>query len=75
MAALHSSTTDVDGRFRNEGGRVVFAFGKHLGRPIDEVARLDPGYLSWFLDRDFLDDAKVLVGRALKREDSSNREY
>ncbi len=47
VAGLHESMKDVDvgGRFRNEGGRVVFAFGKHLGRPLDEVASRDPGYL------------------------------
>ena len=60
VGALHASMTDVDigGRFRTEGERVVFAFGKHLGRPLDEVASQDPGYLRWLLDGDFLDDAK-----------------
>ena len=65
VAGLHESMTDVDvgGRFRTEGGRVVFAFGKHLGRPLDEVARRDPGYLGWLLNQDFLDDAKAWWGR------------
>ena len=72
VAALHASMTDVDigGRFRTEGGRVVFAFGKHLGRPLDEVACRDPGYLSWLLNQDFFDDAKALVGQALARLES-----
>ena len=72
VAALHASMTDVDigGRFRTEGGRVVFAFGKHLGRPLDEVACRDPGYLSWLLNQDFFDDAKALVGQALARAES-----
>ncbi len=72
VAALHESMTDVDvgGRFRTEGGRVVFAFGKHLGCPLDEVARRDPSYLSWLLGQDFLDDAKALVGQALTRATS-----
>ena len=67
VAGLHEALTDVDvgGRFRTEAGRVVFAFGKYLGRPLDEVARRDPGYLSWMLAQDFLDDAKGLVERAL----------
>ena len=71
VAALHESMTDVDvaGRFRTDDGRVVFAFGKHRGRPLEEVARQDPGYLTWFLDQDFLDDAKALVGQALVRAD------
>jgi len=53
---------------------VVFAFGKHLGRPLEDVARQDPGYLTWFLDQNSLDDAKALVGRALRRADSCERE-
>ncbi len=70
--ALHGSTTDVDvgGRFRTEGGRVVFAFGKHRGRPLDEVARRAPGYVGWLLGQDLLDDARGLIGRALDRADS-----
>ena len=67
VAGLHEALTDVDigGRFRSEAVRVVFAFGKHLGRPLDEVARRDPGYLGWMLTQDFLDDAKGVVERAL----------
>jgi len=67
VAALHESMTDVDigGRFRTEEGRVVFAFGKHLGRPLEDVVWQDPGYLTWFLDQNVLDDAKALVRKAL----------
>lgn len=57
---------DVAGRFRSgAGGDVVFAFGKHAGRPLAEVARTDPGYLRWMLDQPFLDDVRCLVRRAL----------
>ncbi len=67
--ALHRSMTNVDigERFRSEGGRATFAFGKHRGRALEEVARTDPGYLRWFLDQDFLDDAKALVAEAMDR--------
>jgi DNA polymerase III epsilon subunit-like protein len=27
-----------------------FSFGKHSGKKVEDVARLDPGYLKWFLD-------------------------
>lgn len=72
VAALHESMTDVDigGRFRTEGGQIVFTFGKHQNQPLDEVARLNPGYLAWFLRQDFLDDAKALVNQALARAGS-----
>ena len=75
VAALHESMTDVDigGRFRTEEGRVVFAFGKHLGRPLDEVADQDPGYLHWFLAQGFLADARAVVERALGRDGGGGR--
>ena len=40
-------------------------FGKYRGRALDEVAWQDPGYLRWMLGRDFLEDARALVERAL----------
>ena len=68
VSALHALLTDVDvgGRFRREGGRVAFGFGKHAGRPLEEVAVLDPGYLRWFLGQNFLEDAQELVQAALE---------
>jgi exodeoxyribonuclease X len=27
-----------------------FSFGKHSGKTVEEVSRIDPGYLKWFLD-------------------------
>ncbi len=27
-----------------------FSFGKHSGKTVEEVSRIDPGYLRWFLD-------------------------
>ena len=47
---------------------VLFAFGKHDGRPLDEVAGEAPDYLRWILEKDFPDDAKALVRRALEGE-------
>ena len=27
-----------------------FSFGKHIGKTVEDVAKIDPGYLKWFLD-------------------------
>lgn len=67
-AELHASLVEVDvaGRFRrDDAGRVAFAFGKHAGQLLTEVAARDPGYLKWMLGRPFLDDVHDLVRRAL----------
>ncbi|OWK34666.1 3'-5' exonuclease [Fimbriiglobus ruber] len=65
---LHATLVEVDvgRRFRRgPGGGVDFAFGKHAGRSLADVARTDPGYLEWMLGQAFLDDAHALVRRAL----------
>jgi DNA polymerase-3 subunit epsilon len=68
-AELHAFLTEVDiaGKFRREGRRIFFNFGKHHGRRLRDVARSDPGYLRWMLEQDFLDDVRLLVERALER--------
>jgi DNA polymerase III subunit epsilon len=58
---------DRSGKFLLREGRVVFAFGKHQGRPLDEVARTSPDYLEWLLRQEFPPDARSLVQTALKK--------
>lgn len=61
--SLHST---IPGRFqRDSAGRVLFAFGKHIGQEVEKVAMIDPGYLKWMLDRPFLDDVRDLIRLAL----------
>src|SRR5262249_47001369 len=64
---LHGCLTEVDlaGHFRRHGEQIIFAFGKYLGRALEEVAREDPGYLLWMLGQGFLNDVKQLVARHL----------
>ncbi len=58
---------DPDGKFvRNEDGVIVFAFSDHAGKPVDEVAKTDPGFLDWMLKRDFSDEAKAVARKALR---------
>lgn len=48
---------DIDGCFARRGSDIVFAFGKHEGRPIREHA----GYLRWMLGESFLSDTKQIA--------------
>jgi DNA polymerase-3 subunit epsilon len=57
---------DRSGKFRWQGGEVVFAFGKHQGRALREVAAESSGYLEWIVKSDFPSDAKALVDEALQ---------
>ncbi len=61
---------DRAGKFVRRDGAVVFAFGKHQGRPIREVARERPDYLQWLLKQpDFPEDARALAEKALRGEE------
>jgi DNA polymerase-3 subunit epsilon len=45
---------DFAGRLAiNEHGEAIYNFGKHKGKTIREVARIEPGYYGWMLDADF----------------------
>jgi DNA polymerase-3 subunit epsilon len=60
---------DPDGKFvRREDGVIVFAFSDHAGKPLDDVARTDPGFLDWMLKKDFSDEAKEVARDALDRQ-------
>jgi DNA polymerase-3 subunit epsilon len=44
---------------------LIFAKGKHRGKPLAEVAETHPDYLEWMLSEDFPEDTKELIGKAL----------
>jgi DNA polymerase-3 subunit epsilon len=55
----------------------MYNFGKHKGRTVEEVMKLEPGYYGWMLDADFpfqtKDCLRAEVARlkALKEEDKA----
>src|SRR5262249_25999445 len=57
---LDPDAVDADRRFVRREGEIRFNFGKKRGQPVDEVARLDPGYLQWMLSENFADDTKTV---------------
>ena len=46
----------------------VFNFGKHKGKPVSDVLRMDPGYYSWILGGDFTYNTKQVLTRIRLRE-------
>ena len=64
----HPDDVDSSGKFRWKGGEVCFAFGKHHGRPLQEVAQSERGYLEWLSGTDLAHDAMQLVKGALSGE-------
>jgi len=71
--ALHKVSNPNEGRFVDRGrkfewnddGQAVFAFGKHAGRPLAEIANQHPGYLEWMLKKDFSDEVATILRDAL----------
>ncbi|MGJ1421259.1 exonuclease domain-containing protein [Sphingobacterium spiritivorum] len=59
VEALHEFTNlskpvDFAGRIvYNEDGVEVFSFGKHKGRPVENVFEIEPSYYSWMMQGDF----------------------
>lgn len=52
----HGDVTRVDfaGRLAlNDDGETVYNFGKHKGKTIKEVMKIEPGYYGWMIDADF----------------------
>lgn len=71
MVGLHAyceeyrpTRTELDRWFTSEDDGRAFRRGKHSGRPLEEVARTDPGYLEWMLGADDMDDEVCAVVRA-----------
>ena len=55
---------DPEGKFVWRDDEAAFAFGKHRGRPLREVASEEDDYLAWLLETDFPAGAKEIVGEA-----------
>jgi DNA polymerase-3 subunit epsilon len=57
---------DPDGKFvRRDDGVIVFGFGPLCDRPLEDVARTDPSFLEWMLKKDFSDETKAVVRKAM----------
>jgi len=59
VEALHhftnlSKPVDFAGRMvYNENGEETFNFGKHKGKPVEDVLKIEPSYYSWMMQGDF----------------------
>ena len=57
---------DADRKFRWWNGELYMTFGKYARKePVNAVARKDPHYLQWILEKDFSDEVKIMIQNAL----------
>lgn len=51
---------DFSGKLKKQGDQIVFAFGKHKNKSIDEVWNNDPNYFNWVLSTDMTRHTKII---------------
>ena len=57
-----NNNADLAGRIVfNEQGQEVFNFGKHKGKPVEQVFREEPSYYSWMMNGDFPLNTKQVI--------------
>jgi DNA polymerase-3 subunit epsilon len=63
-----NNNADLAGRIVfNEQGTEVFNFGKHKGKPVEQVLKEEPSYYSWMMNGDFpLNTKQVLTAIKLR---------
>ncbi len=49
----NNELADFAGRLALIKGKVAYNFGKHKGKTVEEVDRIEPGYYGWMQDADF----------------------
>ena len=67
---------DFAGRLaRNEQNEMMYNFGKHKGKTVRDVARIEPGYYGWMLDADFPLFTKKMLKQEMEKikEDNERR--
>ena len=58
---------DQERKFRWWNGKAYMMFGKYAKKnSLQEIVRMDPGYLEWILSANFSEEVKALVSNALK---------
>ena len=60
----HNKNVDLAGRMIYTDDKVaVFNFGKHKGKPVEEVLKKEPSYYGWMMQGDFPLNTKKMLTR------------
>jgi len=57
----------------NENNEVVYNFGKHKGKTIENIAKTEPGYYGWMLEADFPLYTKSILRKSMEAIKERNR--
>ncbi|TXC82061.1 3'-5' exonuclease [Luteibaculum oceani] len=68
-----SKKLDMAGRFAlNDEDVPVFNFGKHRGKPVEDVLKDEPGYYGWMLNAEFPQNTKDVLKKIKEQIDQKN---
>ena len=60
--SAHHQNADLSGQIiYDTEGKEVFQFGKHKGKRVEDVFRMEPAYYSWMMNNDFPLYTKKLI--------------
>ena len=69
----YQKTADIMGRIVfDEAGRECINFGKHKGKPVEEVFKKEPGYFGWLMHGDFPKSTKKVFKDIMDRMKSNS---
>lgn len=64
-----NNNVDLAGRIIcNENGIEIFNFGKHKGKPVTDVLKVEPSFYAWMMDADFPLNTKQVLTKIKLRE-------
>jgi len=67
--SFFNNNVDLAGRIiKNEEGIEIFNFGKHKGKPVADVLRIEPSFYAWMMDADFPLNTKQALTKIKLRE-------
>ena len=65
--SAHGSV-DFAGRLaKNEQQEIIYNFGKHKGKTVEQVMKIEPGYYGWMLEADFPYETKARLRDEVQR--------
>ena len=66
---------DFAGRLAyNKNKEVIYNFGKHSGKTVEEVMKIEPGYYGWMIDADFPLYTKACLKKEMERLKSAKED-
>ena len=70
----NNEIADFAGRLaRTKDGKVAYNFGKHKGKSVEEIDKIEPGYYGWMLDADFPLYTKQVLKEEMNRIKESRK--